>query len=1000
MKNYVRSERIDMKKYQFDPAVQRELESLRAPLAVYQFIDKRVVTIILSDGFCEMFGYTDRDLAYYEMDNNMYKDTHPDDVSRIANEAFRFATQGGEYEVVYRTLTQNHTDYKIIHSRGEHVYTEDGVRLAYVWYTDEGSYTADNPPEQGRLTDIFRNVLREESLINATYFDYLTGLPSMSYFFELADEWRKNSRKENETAAILYMDLCGMKFFNRKHGFAQGDELLRSFAAILKSLFSSENCSRFGSDHFCVFTTTDGLEDKLRELFARLESLGESNALPVRVGISLDESGKHEISRECDRAKFASDSMGSLFESRFCYFDDKMLKKTEKTQHIINNLDRAMAEGWIQVYHQPIIRAANGKICGEEALARWFDPEKGTISPAEFIPILEEARLVYKLDLFVLDESLKKIKKLSKMGYTVVSESINLSRVDFDCCDIVEEIRRRVDDAGIDRSLVNIELTETSVGNDFDFMKAQIERFRSLGFKVWMDDFGSGYSSLDVLQSLKFDLIKFDMKFMKEFQTNEKSKIILTELIKMAIALDIDTVCEGVETTEQVNFLRMVGCTKLQGFYYSTPLPCEEIIRRHTHGAHIGFEKPEEAEYYAAIGKINLYDLAILSNDDEETFENYFNTLPMAIIESDGNGLKLVRCNNSYRKFMENSAGLLNLGEFSQNDEYRVENGFIKALRECGKTTKKLLIDEELDDGSVIHAFIKSIATNPSTGTRALAVAVLAVMDGKSSPISFTHVAKALSSDYISLYYVNLKTDRFVEYKSDPLVGELAVERRGRDYFEQSREDAKKLLSGDDLGIFLETFTKPKVTRAIELHGAFTLSYKMLLDGTPTYVNMKAVRTKSGIDHLIIGISNIDAQIRQKQALERMIQERTTYSRISALWSEFVCIYTVDPETDDYFEYSTTDTYEELTMPKQGKLFFDEAYRQSERLLFKDDIEFFKTKFSKSAVLEEIEKSGLYTLEYRLIINGEPTEVKLRAAIAEEKDGPQLIIGVTRKNRR
>ena len=607
-----------MEKYQFDSATKAALEKLRVPLAVYQFIDKRVVTILLSDGFCELFGFDNKDDAYYVMDHDMYRATHPEDRARAADAAYRFATEGGRYEVVYRTLTRNKTDYIIVHSLGEHVMTEDGVRLAYIWYTDEGRYTSDSDGKDKALNDAMKNIVREENMIKSGYCDYLTGLPNMSYFFELARERRRSFCESGKTAALLYMDLCGMKYFNRKYSFAEGDNLLRSFADILKLYFGNENCSRFGSDHFCVITDAEGLEDTLTEIFTEFRAADSDKSLPVRVGIYLDRKGVDDISTECDRAKYACDTMRSTYVSSFRYFSDEMHAKNESRQYFIDNLDKAIREGWIEVYYQPIIRSANGTVCDEEALVRWKDPVRGMMMPSQFIPVLEEANLIYMLDLFVTEQVLEKMKKQAEAGLFVVSESVNLSRADFTACDIVEEMRRRVDAAGFSRDKINIEVTESVIGSDFEFMKSQIERFRSLGFRVWMDDFGSGYSTLDVLQSIRFDLIKFDMRFMKEFDTSEKSRIMLTELIRMAISLGVDTVCEGVETKEQADFLREIGCTMMQGYYFCRPIPFEKILERYQKVIQIGFENPEESGYYAAVGKINLYDLAILSNEDQE----------------------------------------------------------------------------------------------------------------------------------------------------------------------------------------------------------------------------------------------------------------------------------------------------------------------------------------------------------------------------------------------
>ena len=986
-----------MEKYQFDSAAKAALEKLRVPLAVYQFIDKRVVTILLSDGFCELFGFDNKDDAYYVMDHDMYRATHPEDRARAADAAYRFATEGGRYEVVYRTLTRNKTDYIIVHSLGEHVMTEDGVRLAYIWYTDEGRYTSDSDGKDKALNDAMKNIVREENMIKSGYCDYLTGLPNMSYFFELARERRRSFCESGKTAALLYMDLCGMKYFNRKYSFAEGDNLLRSFADILKLYFGNENCSRFGSDHFCVITDAEGLEDTLTEIFTEFRAADSDKSLPVRVGIYLDRKGVDDISTECDRAKYACDTMRSTYVSSFRYFSDEMHAKNESRQYFIDNLDKAIREGWIEVYYQPIIRSANGTVCDEEALVRWKDPVRGMMMPSQFIPVLEEANLIYMLDLFVTEQVLEKMKKQAEAGLFVVSESVNLSRADFTACDIVEEMRRRVDAAGFSRDKINIEVTESVIGSDFEFMKSQIERFRSLGFRVWMDDFGSGYSTLDVLQSIRFDLIKFDMRFMKEFDTSEKSRIMLTELIRMAISLGVDTVCEGVETKEQADFLREIGCTMMQGYYFCRPIPFEKILERYQKGIQIGFENPEESGYYAAVGKINLYDLAILSNEDQESFEHYFNTVPMAIIETKDNRFKLLRCNNTYRVFMEKMKGDFPLGLWISYEEgcERVSRSALNAVRECAESGKKLVMNDELPDGAVVHSFCKRIAVNHVNNTKAVAMAIMAITDPKNAHFTYSHIAKALSADFVGIYYVNLKNGKFIEYSSAALADELEVERHGTDFFGSSRREARKRLYSEDLELFLDSFTEGNILCQIDSQGAYTLSYRLLINGEPKYVSLKAVRVKSNENNIIVGVNNVDAQIRQKKALERMNQERSTYSRITALSEDFICIYTVNPETDEFSEYSAISAYDALALAKEGKDFFNAALRVAKGHTHPDDIPHICREWSKENILRQINRNGIYRLYYRIMFGGRPVRVCLKAALIEESDGPQLIIGVT-----
>ena len=557
-----------MERYQFTAAELMFLEQLPNPLAVYQFVGKQVYTLALSDGFREMFGYEDKAEAYRLMNQDPCYNTHPDDVARVEEAIHRFIFEDAKYEVIFRGKKYHGQEYRVVHVIGKHVY-KDGVRLAYVAFTDEGTYTDQEDARASTLNKVFNTALHQESILKASYYDYLTGLPSMTYFFELAETGKEVIRSRGGNPVLMYMDFSGMKFYNTKYGFAEGDKLLQSFARILGGLFGGHNCCRISADHFVVQAEEEGLKEKLRQLFRDFEEVNRGKMLPVHVGVYVGQPVKVHTSVACDRAKMACEALSGKYEMAVKYYSQDLSDNVENKQYVIENIDRAIREKWIKVYYQPIVRAVNGKICDEEALARWIDPIKGFMSPADFIPALEDAGLLYKLDLYVLEQVLEKMKEQPSFGLHIVPHSVNLSRSDFEACDIVEEVRKRVDVSGINRSLITIEITESVIGNDFNFMKAQVERFQSLGFPVWMDDFGSGYSSLDVLQSIRFDLIKFDMSFMRKLDEGEAGKIILTELMKMATSLGVDTVCEGVETESQVHFLREIGCSKLQGFYFN-----------------------------------------------------------------------------------------------------------------------------------------------------------------------------------------------------------------------------------------------------------------------------------------------------------------------------------------------------------------------------------------------------------------------------------------------
>ena len=986
-----------MEKYQFEPAFRSSLENSPVPFAVYQFVDRRVVTLIVSQGFCDLLGFDDRDEAYAVMDNDMYRSAHPDDVARIADAAFRFATEGGEYNVVYRSKKENGNKIMIVHAQGRHVVTETGARLAYVWYSDEGEYTEKTEDGSDSLNLSYNQMLREGSMSRKIHYDTLTGLPNMTYFFELAESGIKNLVMSGKRPAILFLDFCGMKAFNNKWGFAEGDNLIRAFSHLLADHFGNENCARFGQDHFAVLAEADGIEERLEKLFEASASLNDGNVLPIRAGIYPVPEDVLEIGTICDRAKIACDLYRSTQVSGFRYFDEKMLAEAEKKQYIIDNLDRALKEGWIQVYYQAIVRASDGKVCDEEALSRWIDPVKGFLSPADFIPTLEEARLIYKLDLYVVDSVLEKLKQQQEVGIYLVPQSVNLSRTDFDSCDIVEEIRRRVDASGIARSLLTIEITESTVGSNFEFIKEQVGRFQELGFQVWMDDFGSGYSSLDVLQQIRFDLIKLDMRFMEHFE-NEEAKIILTELAKMASGLGIETVCEGVEKKEQVDFLSEIGCTKIQGFYYGKPAAFEDLLARYTAGADLGFENPAEAEYYAAIGRINLYDMTILASEEDESLRRFFNTLPMAIIEVNGTRSRYMRCNQSYRDFMERVFGIqVSLEEI--NDILTADrraSAFLGAITRCSRDGNRALIDEQVDEKTSVHTLIRRVAVNPVTGTAAIAVAVLAVTEQQEGAgASYESISRALSSDYINLYYVDLETEEFIEYTSDPERENLSVERRGAGFFSASAEDAQLFIYKEDRDYFIESFTKENILRTLDEQGTYTLSYRLLMGGKPIYVMMKAVRMQTDKGHIIIGVSNVDAQMRQKEEMARLQAEQITYARINALSRDYICIYTVDPATGHYYEYSSAENYDKLGIAKGGDDFFAQSKVESIKHVWPEDVEKFQTLLTHDRIMDEIEKNGVFTMRYRMNFDGQPRYTGLKATLIEEKDGPQLIIGVT-----
>ena len=860
--------------FRFSPEQQASMERSVAPIAVYQFINKRVKTILISAGFLEMFGFDTYEEGYRVMDNDMYKDAHPDDVPRIASEAVRFAkNEIPIYKVIYRSKLKG--EYHIIHAEGQHVTMPTGDTIAFVWYFDEGLYS-DIFGNQGAF-DLRYNRILKASSDSKTQYDYLTGLPTLSYFIDLADAGTREIRKNGHRPVMLFFDICGIKEFNRSHGFEEGDNLIKALSRLIVRCFSNENCSRFGQDQFVVYTDDCNLEERINDLFSQCDKLNDGINSTIRVGIYVYDDNEISPRVACDKAKVACDAARGRSTHSFYYFNDSMRLQIERNQYILENFNRAISEKWIQVYYQPIVRATNGRVCDEEALSRWIDPVKGMLMPNEFVPILEKSNLIYKLDLYVVEQIIEKIKAQIKEGLFVVPVSVNLSRTDFDSCDIVEEIRERVDKNGISRDKITIEITESTVSRDFEFMRSQILRFQSLGFKVWLDDFGRGYSSIDVLQDIRFDLIKFDMYFMSQFDKSPASRIIINALIKMAIGLGIETVTEGVDTEEQKDFLIAAGSTKLQGFYYCNAISAQQIFERYRKGIQIGFENPEESAYFAAIGNTNLYDFseeksALVSHN------SFFTALPMAVVETDGSVMSFLRYNQSYKEFIERIGAVFDPKERVSYPRNTLVYGqtFANAVRQCMKDQGKQVVKARMPDGAMVNYIVRHISVNPVTGLSALVIILLDYTDF--SEVSFDveetiptdSFVYALCADYAFLYFVDLDTERFVEYRPDKETGELTIVRHDTDFFSQSKKDISTMVYEKDRPKVLNEFTKENVKNTLDNKHSFTLTYRLNTENGPTYVSMKASRMGNTGYKVVIGVNNVEEQMKAAAAYEHV----------------------------------------------------------------------------------------------------------------------------------
>ena len=320
---------------------------------------------------------------------------------------------------------------------------------------------------------------------------------------------------------------------------------------------------------------------------------------------------------------------------------------------IVNNFDEALEQNHIKAYYQPIFRALKKSISCVEALTRWEDPKIGQLPVFEIIEVLEKHKMIRRLDLHILNEICKTYVKLKEKIEYVPVFSINLSRLDFIDPGFIEEFVGTIDEYGVPHSHIRVEITESVMVNDSDMMSKILKGFKENGFRVWMDDFGSGYSSLNMLKDYPFDLLKIDMIFLKDFGI--RSKQMLSAVINMAKILGIHTLTEGIETEEQYNFLLDAGCELIQGFYFSEPMNEEELCEFLESRA--GEIEPEqETDYWDNVGRFNFLSANPLDgyltdadqgagNLSDRVFES---KIPMALLEYENGITHCIYYNNEY----------------------------------------------------------------------------------------------------------------------------------------------------------------------------------------------------------------------------------------------------------------------------------------------------------------------------------------------------------------
>lgn len=475
-------------------------------------------------------------------------------------------------------------------------------------------------------------------------------LPSMRAFYQsareqLEQEWAAGQELKS---CPVFFNITNFRLYNASCGIEEGDHCLQQIAEILRKNFPGRLLTHLGADHFAVLAATSDVTERIESSCHDLQSLITNPNIELKAGIRyLNKPLSNEaLTLAFDNdAALACKSISKDATRHYAVYTKEMGRIHQLQNYVRENLDKALASHHIKVYCQPIVRSLNGKVCSCEALARWDSPEYGLLSPALFIPTLEEARLIDRLDRYVVEQMARRLHSQLKQGQPVLPISINFSRLDFQLMDPVRLLEDTLTRYQLPRNLLYPEVTETALVLQDDSIRQGLCRFRKAGFKVWLDDFGSGYSSLNVLKDYHFHTLKLDMAFLHPF--TKESRTILTAIVRMAKELGVHTLAEGVETREQAQFLRDIGCEKLQGYYFGRPLPAAEC-RPYCRDRNLSFETLPEA---VLLDKAGLIDVSQSS--------------PVAIVYDDSQTLQFLQANAGYLQALQ-SMGTRNGSDSNQ----------------------------------------------------------------------------------------------------------------------------------------------------------------------------------------------------------------------------------------------------------------------------------------------------------------------------------------------
>lgn len=527
--------------------------------------DRSIHTIYFNESFSSLCGYTKQEYRDFVDDGIDLEHILPLDERAIFSQAVE--TLLADRQPVYQTI-------RICKKGNEMADVSLNLKIygEIMGSTIFHAVTIDlaNPPEPS--DSLSRQYLGVKS------FDPLTNIFTREAF---CNETQKMlAEHPGKSYMLIVWDIDRFKVVNDLFGNRIGDNILKKIGAFMKkNFFGYATFGRLEADSFafCVPADSFELERMLKSQNSLCSSVGIHYNLTIHNGIYPIQDPTIPVATMCDRAQMALATVKDNYVLRYAYYDEEIRQTMLTEQQILNDMHRALSEGEFLIYLQPIYSLNFDKPVSAEVLVRWQHPRMGLITPAQFIPLFEKNRFITEFDRHIWELTCKYLAGRVARGLPVIPLSVNMSRANFSATDLPHELTSIVKKYNLSPSLIRLEMTESAyVENPLQLISAA-RRLQKYGFKILLDDFGSGYSSLKMLKDLPLDILKIDMRFLDDLEQSPRAAAVLLGVINIAQTLNMVTIAEGVETRFQLDFLRTAGCDNIQGYYYAKPMPTDQF---------------------------------------------------------------------------------------------------------------------------------------------------------------------------------------------------------------------------------------------------------------------------------------------------------------------------------------------------------------------------------------------------------------------------------------